>query len=70
VTVRRSNIRGARAFCSLTSACCRRFEARLATSAFESLGSVMQRCSTTLSGNMPDVAGIMPALTDPSVCNA
>jgi hypothetical protein len=30
----------------------------------------MQRCSTTLSGNMPDVAGIMPALTDPSVCNA
>ena len=70
MTVPRLNIRGARAFCSLPSACCRRFEARLATSAFKSLGSVVQRCSTKLSGNMPDVAGIMPALPDPSVCNA
>lgn len=70
MTVRRSNIRGARAFCSLPPACCRRFEARLATSAFESLELHVQRWSTKLSGNMPDIAGIMPALPDPSVCNA
>jgi hypothetical protein len=70
VTVRRSNIRGARAFCSLPPACCRRLEARLSTSAFESPGSVAYRSSTKPSGNMPDVAGMMPALPDPSVCNA
>ena len=69
MTARRSNIRGARAFCSLPLACCRRLEARLATSAFESLGSVVQCCFIKLSGKMPDVAGIMPALPDPSVCN-
>ena len=70
MTVRRSNIRGARAFCSLPPAYCRRLEARLATRAFESLRSVVQRSATKLSGNMPDVAGIMPALPDPSVCRA
>jgi hypothetical protein len=56
--MRRSKIRGARAFCSLPPACCRRFE----TSAFESLESVVQRWPTRLSGNMPDHAGRMPAL--------
>ena len=70
MTVPRSNVRGARAFCSLPSACCRRFEARLAASTFEFLGSVVQPCFTQLFGNMPDVAGIMPALPDPSVCYA
>jgi hypothetical protein len=30
----------------------------------------MQRCFTKVSGNMPDIAGIMPALPDPLVCNA
>lgn len=69
MTVRRSNIRGARAFCSLPWACCRRLQARLATNAFESPGPVVQRCFIKLSGNMPDVAGFLPALPDPSVCN-
>jgi hypothetical protein len=70
VTARRSNIRGARAFCSLPPACCRRLETRLAASAFGYLEFVVQSCVTKRSGNMPDVAGIMPALPDPSVCNA
>jgi hypothetical protein len=70
VTVRKSNIRGARAFCSLPSACCRRFDVQLAASAFESLGSVVQRCSTKLSCDMSDIADIMPALPDPSVWNS
>ena len=65
-----SNIRGARAFCSPQPACCRRLQARLAASAFESLKSVAQRCSTKQSGNMPDGADMMPALPDPSVCNS
>jgi hypothetical protein len=30
----------------------------------------VQRRFTKLSGNMPDVGGIMPALPDSSVCNA
>ena len=66
---RRSNIRGARAF-SPPPACCRRPEAGLATSAFGYLELVAQRWATKLSGNMPDIAGIMPALPDSSVCNA
>jgi len=68
--VRRSNIGGARAFCSRPPVCCRRRQARLATSAFEFLGSVLQRCFVQLSGNMPDHAGIMPALPGPFVRNA
>jgi hypothetical protein len=56
MSARRSGLWGARAFRSLPPACCRRREARLATSAFESPRSVVQRCFTKLSGNMPEVA--------------